>query len=540
MKALKFFQNLSFLIILILLITGGFFYNSQNLKLELSQIDAFGALIILTAITNKFNFSNFITNFFNKIFNFFNKKPFFSLSIIFITYFILMFVIQILRYESYHANALDLSYVNQSIFCTLFCNEKFLYSSISVNNTYLGEHFSPILAFISPLYFLISSIYLLFFVQTFLITLGGFLIYKISKLYNLSTLSSIVIVLCYFLYQPVRNANTFDLREDNFFIPLGLALFYFFKKEKFFLFWITSILIFLVKENASLLTLLFSVLFFFKHSNNKKLKLHSISLFIISLIVFIIVNAKLTPYFSLSTNKTRLAFRLQEQGLNLENLTLSQYILKEPKEFFYYLISRQFSKDAIKYFLIIFTPFLFFIKNNFFILFLAYILYYLNLFIGVQTIGFHYECIMVPFLFLGLIEGVTKQNPNQEILNKKLIFLIFTFFIFFGRSPVLLIRNYIPTKHHLNLSQALKQIPNNAKVAAMGSIHPHLSNRKDILFLDPNIDVDYVVMSLNKEMDRYASPNLEETIQKYIDSKKYTKLNFNDPEVIILKKNIHM
>lgn len=51
--------------------------------------------------------------------------------------------LQTWRYDSFHANAYDLSYLDQPIWATNHIS--FLYSSLSVNNTYLGEHFSPIL-----------------------------------------------------------------------------------------------------------------------------------------------------------------------------------------------------------------------------------------------------------------------------------------------------------------------------------------------------------------------------------------------------------
>ena len=115
----------------------------------------------------------------NKFMSFLAKNNSYLLGSFIFLYIIFFSIICILKYNNFLYNALDLSIINNVLYNTLHGNT--LYSSIQ-GHSYLGDHFTPILFLILPVYAIYQSPITLLVLQTIFLGLAALPIYKISQI----------------------------------------------------------------------------------------------------------------------------------------------------------------------------------------------------------------------------------------------------------------------------------------------------------------------------------------------------------------------
>ena len=157
----------------------------------------------------------------------------------------------------------------------------------------------------------------------------------------------------------------------------------------------------------------------------------------------------------------------------------------------------------------------------------------MNVIIGINSIGFHYECILIPFLFAALIAGLAKAKEKPEIGT---IALLFIFPALLRRSPVFHIRKFWPTAHRHNMVRAeLKKIPETASISTQTALHPHLTHRKDAFLFSGAPKTDYVIVDLSENLERYGTPNLLADVENDGRLQKLFKI-FDQDHLLIWKK----
>lgn len=502
---------LSFSVMILLLITGGLNIVHPKIKLDLAQLDTFSWIFFILALIRKKTIGSFFPERILSILELLkeklkNSKFITAFSVI---YSFLFFWLISWRFQSFNANAYDLSYILQPIWSTL--NVSFLHSSLSINNTYLGEHFAPVLAIFSPLFILLSSPYTLFLITCLIILLNVYLIKILAESFNLKPEVKNLIILTFLLYQPFRAALIFDFREDHLFIPVFLTVLYFLRTKRILLLWTFLCFSFFIKENASIFTALIGLWIIVDAVSLKKIgikKHHGFLIFIVSCLVFYIVNTKLTPYFSGTTQKTRFAFRMGSFGNTTSEFLM--YILSNPFTFFKFLTSQLINKSTFKYFLVVFLPFIVCFRYSPIAFTIALFGFLLNVILGIQSIGFHYECIFIPFLFYSLIETLSKKSLSTSTFG----FILIGFFLFFGRSPIHFIKEFKPTQHDQFVVSELRKVPQEASISTTTAIHPHLTLRKDAFLFSGEPKTDYVITDTHPNRNLYGTPNLESDISQ--------------------------
>ncbi|MGE4232493.1 MAG: DUF2079 domain-containing protein [Bacteriovoracia bacterium] len=491
-------------VLFVLLVTGGTRDLAQGLfsfKLELSQLDIFGWIALVLFVLGIKQGNIFDEKTLSKAFN---RNFFLAFTGL---YFFVMTLTQVLRFKSFEINAYDQSYVEQAIWSTARLGN-FLFSQLCRGHSYLGEHFSPILALVSPFYWIVESHYWLFIFNSLFFTAASFFVFSYAKKHKLPTHYCVLFSVAFLLYQPVRGSNLWVFREDTFFIPAWFLLIFSFENKKYGLAFSAVILSFLIKENAPLVTLLFS--FFFLFSKNKNEKRWAVLTFISSIFAFLILTQKVVPYFAGGSN-TMISTRFSSFGGSSSEILKNLII--HPLDSFVKILQVIFddfkSVKAIKYLALIFIPFFIFIKNTkskqariYFLI--SFLLALLNLLFTPKTLGFHYELIFVPFLICGAINSF----PFQKNKHSAIITFVLLIFACFGRSPILSLREAIPNQSHKCLSKILSNIPKASSVATQTSLHPHLTFRKDIHILSSNPTEDFVVYSFLPGLSQYAT-NLE-------------------------------
>lgn len=495
-------------VILVLSLTGGtrdLSFGRASQAIEFSQVDVFAwAAFFLFVLDWKFKiFGKNAISPGLEIAKKLASNPGIYLTLLTFVYVLLCTVVQALRFESFHANAYDLGFVDQAIWSSSTGN--FLKCTICKGGSYLGEHFSPVLALLSPFYLFNPSVYWLFFFNSVLIASGAMLLFFIAKHLNQKLETICLLVLLYFLYQPLRSANLFDFREDVFYIPVLFGAILFLLKDKMLPFFAFLGASFFIKENAPLVGLLFSVYF----ANQKDWK-KAAALAVISLLVFGFLNAHLIPMFAGSTTKTVMASRLSLLGTNAKEIFYN--LVFHPINSFIVIGKILVTKKSLKYLYLVlfpFIPFIFFKPQFKPIFFLAVGSFFIlvNLVITQQTIGFHYELILVPFLFTFAALNF-KKLENKFGQSKTYTLCLFLFLCVFGRSPVIALQDYRELPEHVCIKEELQRVPKNASIATQTGLQPFLTHRSHAAILKSakKVKEDFVVVSFAPGVSTYATP----------------------------------
>lgn len=508
--------------VLALFVTGGVHFNVGAAKIEISQLDPFTIpLVLLIALRLRSRvkpYPSSIESRWEAMLSYFKREPLRVVLTGIAIYVILFTLAQAVRYESFNASAFDLSYIDQGIWNTAR-GLGFLHSDISRGGTYLGEHFAPILGVIAPFYAVVDSIYWLFFLQALILSSGALIVYKLARLKKLSAQVATLFAVCFLLYHPLRAANGFDLREDNFYVPIFLGVLYFKEAKNWILFGLLCALSWFVKENASLFTFMLGLWMAYDalKAKNKTKPWAALVLIVASLAVFWVVNSKITPHFSGPQNRTMLVQRLSHFGSTNKEI-LSTLLLK-PYLALWELIKIFFSKESIHYVLAVLVPFAAFARKSKPAFLIACAGVALNLLLNVGRIGNHYECIFLPFLFYVLIDGASRM----KLTSSSLFLVLLSFFLFFGRSPVDSIRRLWPSERDRWVTSELSEIPHWASVATTSPLHPHLTHREQIEMIRPGMDTDYIVADIAPHRSRYANDDLEKHL-KNLDRVKYENI----------------
>ncbi len=162
-------------------------------------------------------------NYFDYLFDTLEKKGWILFITITLGYFLIFELLSILRYLSLHTTLLDLG---------LYDNKVFRIARFGELSCSIDGHLRATIILFAPLYLIVSSPIVLLTIQTFMLTLGGVLLFYYSQLILNSKAASIIILLAYFLYPSLEFNNLFDFHTDHMIIPIFFAAFYFIEQEK--------------------------------------------------------------------------------------------------------------------------------------------------------------------------------------------------------------------------------------------------------------------------------------------------------------------
>lgn len=336
---------------------------------------------------------------------------------------------------------------------------------------FLGDHFQPSLALLSPLFWFVKDIRLLIVEQAFAIILTAFVIQRIAIKKGLSFFSSLAISIVFLLYAGIENPLVTDWHpEPTAGLFLALFIYFFlFGKNKL----ITPILaiIFLGFKESNAITLSFflisSLLIFPKRRNE-------IIAYLVGSIAWFFAAVKiLIPHFSGREYfySPELPKSLLDVKLSLEKTEKYEFVWKSLVSFGLLPLLARFSLIPIlgEFFIRIFPLRSFFQSFN---------------------LSMHYNVYLGIFLALASIEGLLFINDRFNLKNKAVIISIglLLFALFFAKkvtnSPVVLATN--PTfwrelKPREDIFNSLNRVPKERSVAAQNNLLPYLSLRDDKL-----------------------------------------------------------
>lgn len=443
-------------------------------------------------------------------------------------------VIRHLRYETF---IFDLGVYDQMIW--LASKGKPLFSSILGTHVF-GDHFTPTLILLAPLYWLWDNVLILLTFQAFFAAFGVFPIYflalKKTKDYGLS----LVIAFCYIAFFGVQNALAFDFHPIVLATTLFAWVLWFYEEKKWPMFWGSIILILGLQENFAAFLSAYGLFLTLQFRDYKK----GLFLFFWCAVLFFLLISVTIPHFN--------AGQFIYAPTHLKNLGLLEMI----KMFFY-----PYSKIQVIF--VSFLPFAFLPLLTPAVLIILFE-EFLQRFVGTPistrwNLGFQYNIILAPVLALGAILSLEKYLSKQKKLVTMLLLLCFVVIQITTRPALndLFSKSFYNLDRNKNSRELLSLIPAEASVAAANNLGPQLTHREKITFLtncldDPrewkldmrrcfNFKPDYVIVDLDPKGDwnNYYPDGRDSLIQyvnKVQDFQEYMLVK-KQGEAVLLKRN---
>ncbi|MBI2600713.1 DUF2079 domain-containing protein [Candidatus Daviesbacteria bacterium] len=446
----------------------------------------------------------------------FTHSPYLAVILLSVLFILIYSVHSINRHLNFNSHALDLGIFTQATY--LYSQGELPYSTFK-KMVILGDHFDPILFFISPLYKLFPSPVFLLFLQSLFTGLSIIPLYFVAKDKIKNQILSLLLVVIYATSPLLLRAVNFDFHPGTMsLLPLSLLL-YSWHFKKTYLYWFSFLLCFLFKEEAAFYIFGIGVYQLFQ----KEFRLGVSTMFLSSLL-FYLIKFVLMPFFWPSAQDGY----IQTSNLPLTNpLDMLSLLISRPD-----ILISQMTNSSIKlatldetfkqfaYFPVL-SPFAFVTILPF-----LYLRFSSNL-IYLWGSEFHNNAIFLPFLLIGTVMVITRFN-----LSKRFSYLfLFTFFVINLISTNFMFFNVlnslqIKSSDYNYINKSINDLPKDSPISAQTTIAPHLANRKTI-FMFPEIgNAEYVVLDSN--LDSYP-------ISK-VDLVKRIKFLENSPSYIVYKR----
>jgi len=417
-----------------------------------------------------------------------------------------------LRFDSF---IFDLGVYDQIIW--LFGHGKPFFSSILEAHPW-GDHFTPTILLLAPLYWIWDNVIILLLFQAFFTAFGAYPIYLLAKKKIKDYRLALVIAFVYLSFYGIQNMIAFDFHPIALATTLLAWLFWLYEEKKWPCFWLILLLFWGLQENFFLLSAAFGAFLILRYRDFKRGALiSSLSIvFFVLLILVIIPRLGQAPFTYLPTH--------------LKSLTP----LGAVKMFFYpYSKVRVMAASFLSFgFLPLFTPAsLIMLLEEF-----------LQRFVGspISTrwnLGFQYNAILAPVLAFAAIEAIQKKFLKKKIIAVCLL-LGGTLLVQAFTSPAF---NMLHKKEFYDFTKnkdsraILALIPPTASVATTNNLGAQIAHREKLIFLanchdNPQpwlIDTrrcyklkpEYLVADLNPANSPvYLFPDISrESILKYFD-----------------------
>lgn len=453
----------------------------------------------------------------------FRMNPYLAIIItLSIVYFVYFTSYTFMRHDAYLSGRFDLGNMSQTVWDTAHGHFFRLTNPDGVENiSRLADHSDIILVLFAPLYLIFPSPKVLLLVQTLALSLGGILVYLLSKRIVKSEKLSLALAVSFFFNFWIAEQNIFDFHAVSIGTTLLLATFYFLIKKRYALFCLFLLLSVMTKENVFLVASFFGIYIFFVH----KKRLLGAFLTLVPAFIFFYLTAKAIPAARGSAH-----FALQYYSY-IGNSTLG--IVKNALFYPQVIFSHLFRWSTIYYlhellvptgYLALFSP-----------LYLAFALpeiaiYTLSSNPGLRSDQYHYGAIIMPFVYISTMFGLAYilRKVKKPFVEKGLFYYLIAFVVLttyvYSPLPGMLGADYGPfVKNSAPLiNNYLSLIPKSASVSASNNIGAHLSHRDSIYVVPFGMDsADYIALYGEKK----SMISLVNT-QKYVALVQNEKLNF--------------
>ncbi len=343
-----------------------------------------------------------------------NKYP--VILAILIGFFVIYFsYLSILRYRTLNSHYYDLGIMNQVVYNTAKGRIlEMTNQDLKKNINRLAVHFDPILIVFAPFYWFFPYPDVLLVAQAAILGLGAWVIYLIAKKKLKNQLISFLFAVVYLSYFPIQRVLLFDFHAVVFATTFFLFALYFQEEKNWFWYFVFVFLSLFTKEHVGLTVFLLGFYLYFI----KREKIIGLVTSIVGILFFITTVYVIIPYFRGEPHFAT--------GYFFGIMARKETILKEG---FVYI-----GRLILPTFYALFSPLTLIISSP------EWVINIVSLNNNMRAIFFHYNSIIVPFLFYSLIEGY--KNFNRLITNKKVQSLFLAVFFILNLRSIYL---YNPT-----------------------------------------------------------------------------------------------
>lgn len=331
------------------------------------------------------------------------------------------------------------------------------------NMSRLAIHFDPILALFAPLYLIYPSYRWLVLSQVVIVAFGAYFLFLIGKRILKSEKISLLISFSYLSFFGVQRMILFDFHAVVLATTFFIASFYFLEVKRWFWFYLFVFLALLTKEHVGLVVFFLGGYLLI----GKKEIGHGLTTMVLGAVFFFFTVYVIIPYFRGDIHFAKI--------------------------YFYGIESRIFSiiNEGMRYFARLTTPlfFVFLAPEVFIIAAPEWGINILSTNSNMRAIYFHYQAIIVSFLFISLIYGIkrflvlVKSQAKRVIvffvflcLNLYWIYL-YNPLTFFSREKVNYFKINSRTKKSIDYwKEKLKD--ENIVVSTTPALSPFFTNRK--------------------------------------------------------------
>lgn len=435
---------------------------------------------------------------------------------ILITFAIIYSLISLVNHYYLRTNALDLGMFNHAIYnFSHFKSNAFTLSVHGNEMNYFGDHFSPITALISPLYYLFGT-YSLLIVQIASVLLGGVGIYKIAQVKLKNNWVSLLILLHFFCIWAITSALSYDFHTNVVGAMLVPWFIYYWMKNKYVNTLLMLLLIWICKENMALWTVFISLGLWIggRVINPDKSWKFDALLTLSSLFYFILVMKVIMPGFQDGSEITQLA-KYGYMGNSIGEII--RYLIDHPSYIITCLYDGSWGNEdfsAIK----IETHMMIFVSGGIFLFYRPQLLimllpiYYQKFLAGdnlVWSMGIHYNIEFVPIISLGLILVAAKiKNLKVSVSILTIFFLstvIFTiaklnkrevpYHSFQKPKESIFVKEHYESQYDIEeIKRVLSTVEDNKNVSVNSVFAPRLERRDKIYFFPYIKDAEYIIL----------------------------------------------
>lgn len=181
-----------------------------------------------------------------------------SLIVIYIAYFSLL---SVLRFKHLYSEYFDVGIMHQTVYNTYQAIRTGDFSRVLELTTPHGGiqqikrmaiHNDVILALLAPFYFIHSGPETILIIQTVVLAIGAWAVYKISEMLLKNKLLSVSLAFAYLMYSPMQHANIFEFHAVTFATTFILFMYYFWIQKKLRFVFLFLVLALLTKEEVGL------------------------------------------------------------------------------------------------------------------------------------------------------------------------------------------------------------------------------------------------------------------------------------------------
>lgn len=485
-------------------------------------------------------------------------------------YGIIFSALTILRYDAFQARAWDLGIFTQSLWTTLNAN-KFLYHTcelfINPSGSFFGVHFSPILFFVLPFYWVATRPETLLVLQSFILPLAAVPIYKLAKEHAGGRVVGLTFAAAYLIYPATQYVNFYDFHVQSF-LPLFFSFtIYYLTKEnwpRYFLFILLSLS---CEEHAAWATFAMGIYIAWKYRSQIASTIRGKEPQIMMLLIPVLTMTVSAAWYWFTLWQRDTFFPTNPAALS-EFLGAPNFSIlgaKSPMEIPFLIFLRPLNaiqalaydgQIKLLYLLLLFGPLAFFSFRAPSALIPAIPWFGFSLLSQTQAhhvLGHQYETYVVSFIFAAATFGFAKyqrKDPPQKRISSflkkstRISYIATASLIFFlivsPMSPIpgFLYPDYFSISagnHGRLLSETINLVPPNASILTQNNIFPYVSHRVDayvvpVIFLDSgirNLTIDFVNKTIDKVEYILVDKKTDSVSTELVLSMLAVKPNFN-------------